>query len=597
MSKYLLQTLYIKPKWVRDPNAQNGEFAMKKLSDDCLIEVIKDDETNTSEIKIIERPTIDFYTVIDPDNCPPYNQMYIDRNLVETHTVEYSKRDYEICKYLGIETEYRRLKQAANKNYFDWQDQKRAREEFQAFMNEKVYKSPLIYGACVGIEEFYKTKFMMENGNTPPKILNISFYDIETYIYHFKTKVDQNNPEAPINIITYYNNKKNHYYCLVLRIDEIPMIKWVEENLEQYIKEYIMEDLQDFPNIDLHVEFYDSEIMLTRRFHNLIFMDKPDFACAWNDNYDKKYIMGRERHYGLNVSEEWCHPDIPEQYRQFSFIEDGQRRQKTFLSKDKNKKDPSRLWDKTLCPGYTLFVDQMSLFSNLRKRSLERSYKLDAIAEKIVHANKVDLHEFGLNIRNAPFKDFKRFLKYSIRDTILLAKIEAKDNDMVNYLMLTDNSDFWSGVNVSIVITNSYYMRFLQNNQVIGNVIDYGVSESITGALVQDTNLLDVPSVEINGKKTKIFTDVGDFDAKSLYPSLMNQGKIGKENQKYRITNITDMNDKFIMSGQDFNQYLQTIDVTCIDMMHDLYGLPNIEQVISGFEKELFGLVNKGGPK
>ena len=73
----------------------------------------------------------------------------------------------------------------------------------------------------------------------------------------------------------------------------------------------------------------------------------------------------------------------------------------------------------------------------------------------------------------------------------------------------------------------------------------------------------------------------------------MNQGKIGKENQKYRITNITDMNDKFIMSGQDFNQYLQTIDVTCVDMCHELYGLPNIEEVISGFEKELFNMVNK----
>ena len=54
MSKSLLQTLYLKSRWVKDPQAVPGQFEMKKLSDDALIMVIKDDETNTSEIKIIE---------------------------------------------------------------------------------------------------------------------------------------------------------------------------------------------------------------------------------------------------------------------------------------------------------------------------------------------------------------------------------------------------------------------------------------------------------------------------------------------------------------------------------------------------------------
>jgi hypothetical protein len=596
MAKYLLQTLYLKAKWVRDPNVAPGEFNMKKLSDDCLIEVIKDDETNTSEIKIIERPTIEFYTVVDHLNCKPYNEMYINKGALETHVVEYSKRELEICKYLGIENEYKTLKNNMNKHYMNWEDARNARNAFKTFMNEKVYKSPFIYGATIAIEEFYKTKFMLENGNTPPKKLNISFYDIETYIYHFKNKVDQNNPEAPINIITYYNNKYNHFYCLVLEIDEIPQIQEVKQNLQQYISEYIAEDFADMPDTQLFFEFYDSEVMLMRRFMNLIRRDKPDFALAWNDNYDKKYIMGRMKKYNLNLSEEWCHPDIPEQYRQFQFLEDPQRSEKPTFGGgggDDNKKDHSRLWDKTLCPGYTLFVDQMSLFSNLRKRSLERSYKLDAIAEKIVHANKVDLHEFGLTIRNAPFKDFKRFLKYSCRDTKLLAMIENKDNDLINYLMLTDNSDFWNGVNVSIIIKNAYYMHFLKNGYQIGNTIDYGVKESIDGALVQEPSLVDVPPLKINGKRTKIFKNVVDFDAKSLYPSLMNQGKIGKENQKYRILNIVDENDVYKMSGQEFNQYLQTKDVAIIDMCNQLYGLPNIQDILGDFEEMLMDKTTK----
>ena len=74
--------------------------------------------------------------------------------------------------------------------------------------------------------------------------------------------------------------------------------------------------------------------MLIRRFMNLVHSDKPDFALAWNDNYDKKYIMGRMKHYGLDLNKEWCHPDIPDQYKQFNFVEDGQRREKTSFSKD-----------------------------------------------------------------------------------------------------------------------------------------------------------------------------------------------------------------------------------------------------------------------
>lgn len=589
MGKYLLQTLYLKPRWVRDPNAAPGEFAMKKISDDCLIQVIKDDETNTSEIKIIERPTIEFYTVIDKDNCKPYNEIAIDKNLVETHVVEYSKREVEIAKYLGILDEYKRLKSAANRYYSDWQQGNNARQEFRNFVNEKIYMSPYIYNASTTIEEFYKTKFMLEHGSKPPKVLNVSFYDIETYIYHFKHRVDQNNPEAPINVITYYNTKYKHYYCLVLEIDEIKDIKWVKENLNQYISEYIAEDFAIRPDIKLNFEFYDSEVMLIRRFMNLMHSDKPDFALAWNDNYDKKYIMGRMKHYGLDLNKEWCHPDIPDQYKQFTFIEDGQRREKPSFGKDKDKKkDFSRLWDKTLCPGYTLWMDQMSIYSNLRKRSLERSYKLDAVAEKVIHANKVDLHEFGLNIRNAPFRDFKRFLKYSCRDTLLIYLIEEKDNDLTNFIMLSDNSDIWNGVNVSIVIRNQYYMYFCKHDKVIGNTVDYGVEESIDGALVQDTALLDVEPVTLNGKRTKIYRSVVDFDAKSLYPSLINQGKIGKENQKYRIINIVDENNRYLMSGQEFNEQLQTKDISIISICKTLYGLPGIGEILSDLEKRIY---------
>lgn len=589
MALFLLQSIYLKPVWVPDPDAQPGQFSMKKLSDDALIQVIKNDETNTSEIRIIERPTIEFYTVRDEANCKPFNEICIDASKVETHTVEYSKREFEMCKYLGIETEYRQLKQAANRRYPTWEMAQKARNEFRDFMNKKVYMSPYIYGASTTIEEFYKSKFMMENGSRPPRTFNMSYYDIETYIYKYNEKVDQNRPIAPINVITYYNTKYNHFYCLVLEIDEIPAIQEVKNNLQEYIREYILEDFEDIPDVKLHFEFYDSEIMLMRRFMNLIHLDKPDVALAWNDNYDKKYIIGRMKHYNLDVSQEWCHPDIPDQYKQFSFIEDKARSETSFTKKADGSKgtDYSRLWDKTICPGYTLFIDQMSLYANLRKRRTERSYKLGDIAEFEVNATKVNLHDFGLNIRNAPFKDFKRFLKYSCKDTKLLYMIENKNRDIGNFILKCGNSDVWDGVRVSIIIKNAYMFRMLNENKIIGNTVDYGVVEAIDGALVQKTELVDVPPVEIEGKKTMIFRNVVDFDAKSLYPSLMNQGKIGKENQKYRIMQIVDVDNKYLMSGNEFNQLLQTKDVSIVDLCETLYGLPSVTEVLANLQNYL----------
>ncbi len=135
MSKCVLQTLYLKARWVKDPQAQPGQFDMMKLSDDALIMVIKDDETNTSEIKIIERPTIEFYTIKDPESCKPYNEMYIKKELVDTHVVEFSKRDAEICKYLGIYNEYQALKREANARHADFESSKHARDNFKNFMN------------------------------------------------------------------------------------------------------------------------------------------------------------------------------------------------------------------------------------------------------------------------------------------------------------------------------------------------------------------------------------------------------------------------------------------------------------------------------
>lgn len=582
-SRYVLNTMYLKARWEKDPNAAPGQFGMKKIADDALIMIIKDSDKKYADIQIIEKPTIEWYSVKDPNSVPPYNEMMLDRDLVDVHVCEYSKREIEICKYLGIEKEYERLK----KQQYNYDG---GREEFNKFMNENVYKNPLVYGVDMDIEDFYKTKFIEENGSDLPQNLNISFMDIETDIYtNTSENIDQNNTQGEIIVITYFNNISMEYYALLLHREEaIPEQRKIIEDPNKYLKDWILDDYTEDPNIDFHIEWYDDERMLMQRWADLVHRDKPEFCLAWNSNYDYKYIMNRSKMLGMNTVELFCHPDVPQEYHILKYQEDADRKQQSFTNgKKKDIKHFSRMWDWIVAPGYTCFLDQMSVYSNLRKRSIEKSYKLDFITEKELKIHKVDLHSFGLTIRNAPFKNYNIFLKYSIRDTFLLYKLENKLKDIRSFITLCDNTKLEKGMNVSFVIKNAFLSMFRRNNQVIGNTINYGVDESIDGAIVGDPKLNDSCPIEINGKKTQIYKSVIDFDAKSLYPSTMRQFRIGKNSAFTRITHVIDEYGKCLMSGAEFNQMLQVKDVAIIQLCNTLYDLPTVEDVLGMLESKL----------
>ena len=104
-----------------------------------------------------------------------------------------------------------------------------------------------------------------------PRELNIK----QTFIYRFKEQVDQNNPIAPISIITYYNTKQNHFYALCLFLDEIREVqKEVQNDIDGYINEYIREDFEKIPDCKINIKFFESERTMLQAFHQLIQQDK-----------------------------------------------------------------------------------------------------------------------------------------------------------------------------------------------------------------------------------------------------------------------------------------------------------------------------------
>lgn len=583
-NKLLLNILYLKPQYERDtnmilnrPNNPYNNFnrpPLKKVCDDALFMVIRDNDTGEKEIKIIERPTIEYFVVKDKDNVPPYSQICIPKNLVEPRVVEYSKRELEMCKELGIDKEYIELRRK-NPPFNVVRD----------FINENVYKSPYIYSANTQIETYYKEKFIKEHGLNVPTDFNVSYYDIEVYIYKSLEKITEDNPNAPINIITYFNNKTRVFTTMVLNIHEIPDIIKVKENINEYIEKYIKPDIKEEDNdIVFKTLFFESEAQILLYFGELIKNDKPDFALAWNSHFDIKYIIGRANKLGINIKRIFCHPDVPEKYQRCEYIEDYDRVKNNFMS-DKDKKHFSRMWDLLFATSYTLFIDQMAMYSNLRRRYIERSYKLKDISNKILGITKVDLKDYKLTIRNAPFKDFKIFLKYSIRDTYLLYKMEDFNSDCAMLMTKANLVQILNAHNPSIIVESALYEFFLESQDCVsGNTIDYKADGFIPGAIIANPLNLDGYPIKVNGKKTSIYKYVIDFDAKAEYPSLMVQFRIGKETIFTRIIQLKDENNRFIMDGSRFNEMLQNIDTSIIDLCHEFYGLPNIEDVFNELE-------------
>lgn len=589
----MLKTVYVPPVWRRRDfhELKPGEFPMELVSDAALFMNIKDNETGETEIKMIERPSIDFYIMKDEFKCS-YPQMAVPRDQLDVYNVEYSKREKEIAKVLGIENEYTSRKKQYN---YD------RGISLRNWVAENIYNNPDVYYGDMDIEDHYKTLFIEKYGNNVAK-LNKSFADIETLVA-FSPDADQNNPTAPINLISYYDQRMNTMYAFVLNVKEIPEIENVKNNLEDYINNEIekmydetFDEMYTFfektksksgyvrpikrPHINTNIRFYNSEEILIIDFFNTVNNNKPDVCAWWNMNYDIKYIIGRCEILGIDYNELFCHPEIPSQYRRCRYVEDNNR-----TRNDGKSKAFQLMWDTMTNPGYTEYIDMMSLYANFRKRFQERSYKLDYISEITIGTKKVNLEEFGCNIFNAPIKQFRMFLKYSIKDTFLLYLMDEELGDLTKLFHVAGNTRVQQYPKISVVIKNLINTFARENNMVIGNNVKYGEWESLNGALVADPKLIDVKPDKRGLTISLVFSHVVDFDASSEYPNIMIVFNIGKDASYGRVTKVVDRKTgNVIMSGTELAHAIQASETSILDLGNELFGLPSINEIMAELE-------------
>lgn len=597
-NKSILKTVYLDPVWVRKSyeTLRPGEFPLEMKSDSVLFLNIKDNETGETEIKMIERPKIDFYSLKDGHESD-FPRVAVPKDIVDKHSVEYSKREKELANIIGVGEEYKSRKRQYNSENS---------ENFRDWVSKTIYNNPNLYQADMDIEDYYKTVFIEKYGNNMPK-LNRAFADIETFVHDYPG-ANQNNPLAPINLISYYDERKNTMYGFILNNfgDRIPELNDVHRNPQDFIEKDVermydetFDEMYTYfektkakqgykrpenrPKINTELKFYDSEEILIIDFFNVLNRNKPDVCAWWNMNYDIKYIIGRCKILGIDYNNLFCNEEIPEQYRRVRYVEDRDR----YKTESDKKKPFQQMWDYMINPGYTEYIDMMALYANLRKRYQEKSYKLDYISEKIIGTKKVNLYEYGCNVVTAPLRQFRIFLKYSLKDTFLLYLLDNELSDLSTLFFMSSNTRVEQYVKISIVIKNLIFKYLRENDMVIGNNVKYDEWENLDGALVADPRLIAVEPDNRGLFSSMVFSHVVDFDASSEYPNIMLVFNIGKDASFGRVLSVVDRNnnDKILMSGSDFAHALQASETSIIDLGKDLFGLPDITDFMKEIEE------------
>lgn len=576
MAEIIKNTAYFPPIY-------DKQAGFRKTNRSVLFLSIYDTVSKLSVLKKLIEPTVKFYVVKEEfRHLYTINEMMAPIDHMEEYEVIYDRRDYFIALALGLRDKYSYLK----KNDY---------ESFRQFKNEELMGSPFLYQGDIDIEDYYKNKYFQESGlgleyyKAAP--LNKGFLDIEIDLHGYdEDMATSQNPFAVVNLASLYISSINTLYGFIIKNDELPAISEVENNQQAYLDEYVYSDDFNFPDKSLNVEllFFGSEELLLMGMFAIINRYKPDFGGIWFMNFDIPYLLKRAQRLGMDSAKMICDPDLEPEFQRVDYKEDYARNNR---SKIGDKKEPQFLWDSAYVAATTQYIDQMSLYANLRKTNKKESYKLDSITELELGSKKVDLDKFGMTVRNAYRKDFKLFLQYSLIDTYLLKRLEDKCRDIDKLVLFTKNTRYSKSMAVSYVSKMKFKTLFEQEGYVLGNDqysnADGDEKASIVGGLVGDPLMIDIPGLTILGKRIKVFEHAICSDFASLYPNLIIQYNICKNTIDFAITRIVGDDDCIRMSGYDFCKFMQTKESSIYDMMNKMCGLPDICEIIKDINQEL----------
>lgn len=498
-------------------------------TDDVLYVTYKDIATGKKYVEIIYEPQVEIY-IVKPEYrntaMAPGDRFrdFIELEYLDVYKVKYKSRKREAAKLAGIKV-------------------------------EDVDVCPFIIGLDVNIKTYYFIQFKKEYGNELFKKPTVCFADIETEIRDAPYAGIAPAGTVPISVVTLIDADKMQSFTFCLNFPAYGGFDdfWKDENLNDFINELNESFDSTYGHIDYSIMLYDTEIEMIKAFWDKVNEIKPDFLEWWNMPFDMSNMIERCVALGYNPGEIMRDPLFDKPFVEFR--------------EDNNHITHKR---KHICelPCTSLIVDQMVMYAVIRAGGPKiPTFKLNAIADKELKDKKVEYADDYGSIADFPYKNYRLFIKYNIKDVLLQKGIEAVTMDSMDiYGRMYDFCVNPASINTTTAIVANHYMEELNTaemgykimhrnrNKLNDEELSYTMYDDIDDDDEEDEDYDDIMSnireservFDENGKKIK-------FDgAVVLNPTRMSSS--GFDNMKYIHNNAID--------GDITSEYPTAISIT-----------------------------------
>lgn len=444
----------------------NPDF--KKLYGDKLCDFItiiyRDEETDEKKLKIIPNPEFQFFVAND-DVKIDHHLSQIELSKVHIEAVPYKFLLEELC---NIQDEWEGTKTDFTKYYRDGKKQKGTLYEANKF-----HKFNRIFSSDINIEDYYKGRFLDTYPEASNSKLTKAYTDIEVDSIDISGFPNEDDALCPINAITCFINENNTFYTLLLRNEKNPQIQKLEKDIPNFIKE-----LKDFlgNEYEFKIKFFDDEKKMILYYFSLNNKFKPDFNLIWNMGFDIPYMLNR-----IGALSGWDRNDR-ERNHKYEFMQTcgelcSSKDFPDYLKvaryrKDRQNTKASEKIDTFTISSYTQWLDQLSLYASIRKGMGElESLSLSYVAGLELNDDKLNYTDSGSNIKTLPYDDYRKFVKYNIKDVYLLHKLEEKNNDvgLLNSIAEVTKTRLNKAMRKTVSLKNMAHHFYIDQGYVQGN--------------------------------------------------------------------------------------------------------------------------------
>lgn len=500
------------------------------------------------------------------------------RSFYITKAGQRNHKDKKEWEYIEKLTEFRTTQSKLVRNAA-----KALGEEYKAMMGlRELSNSPYLYGSDILSTALIKNDYIQKHPdlNTPYSICAL---DVETDVVN-------NTDQIILTTIVF----KDQIVCVATKdyvLGDIKFIEQVEAKVNKYIKEYI-----DKRNYKLTILIEKNEMEMLFKIFSYLHEWKPDLLSIWNINYDIKKIIEACERYGVNPTELFSDPSVPEHIRYFRYKEGPNQKKKadgtiTSIS-------PSDQWHTVFSTSSFYVIDAMCVYRLVRlARPIEQSYSLDNILNKELGIRKLKFEEAdahtGLKWHAFMQTKYKHeYAVYNIFDVLSMMELEYKTTDLsVALPVFAGTTDFSKFNSQPRKIVDELHFRCLKNGRVIGTTgsdtvtdIDLKTLPLTDWIVTLQANLMSNNGIKCIDEDPTIVTSIyplsADIDISSAYPTNTCVFNVSKETTKRELITVKGLHkDSFSL----LNINALSGAVNAVDYCTQMFKFPSLAELEKHF--------------